>query len=284
MTALITDIQRAGLVDALATPLHASLWELARRLARPADASEFAAMAQRDHAEVQHGLDALVDAGLLEKLPVRADRRHPTYRTRYETLIVTFDPNDPAQIRTAESIGSSYLNHGRAQISAFLASDSTAEGLMRPGWRHQSYCNARLSPEEIGELRRRIRAVHEFLSGLQSQMKGVEPSDSPHCNIQVFIQVLPTDPPALPLPEIRVVPHHLVHEAREAATSNGLHLLSTRERQVAIQLARGMSRPEVARELGVSVNTVATISKRIYAKLGVRRRAELPSRLLGIPA
>ncbi|MFM1937077.1 MAG: Bacterial regulatory protein luxR family, partial [Planctomycetota bacterium] len=91
-------------------------------------------------------------------------------------------------------------------------------------------------------------------------------------------------PPALPRPEVRVVPHHLVHEAREAASSNGMHLLSARERQVAIQLARGMSRPEVARELGVSVNTVATISKRIYAKLGVRRRAELPSRLLGIPA
>lgn len=277
------DIHRAGLAEALATPLHASLWELARRLARPAEAGEFAEMAQRDHAEVQRGLDALVDAGMMEKLPVRADRRHPTYRTRHETVIVTFNPDDPAQVRTAESIGKAYLDHGKAQIGAFLDGDGTPEGLMRPGWRHQSYCNARLSPEDIGELRRRIRAVHEFLAGLQSQVKGVEPTESPHCNTQVFIQVLPTDPPALPLPEIRVVPHHLVREAREAATSNGMHLLSARERQVAMQLARGMSRPEVARELGVSVNTVATISKRIYAKLGVRRRAELPSRLLGIP-
>ncbi len=284
MDALIADIQRPGLVQALATPLHASLWELARRLARPAEASEFAAMAQRDPDDVQRGLDALVDAGLLEKLPVRADRRHPTYRTRYESLIVTFDPNDPAQIQTAESIGGRYLDHGRSQIDSFLDGDRNGSGKTRPGWRHQSYCTARLSAEDIGELRRRIRAVHDFLAGLQSQLKGVAPDDPPHCNVQVLVQVLPTDPPALPLPEVRVVPHHLVHEAREAASSNGMHLLSARERQVAIQLARGMSRPEVARELGVSVNTVATISKRIYAKLGVRRRAELPSRLLGIPA
>ena len=47
----------------------------------------------------------------------------------------------------------------------------------------------------------------------------------------------------------------------------------------AIALAHGSSRPEIARRLGLSPHTVATISKRIYAKLGVRRRAELANRL-----
>jgi DNA-binding CsgD family transcriptional regulator len=38
-------------------------------------------------------------------------------------------------------------------------------------------------------------------------------------------------------------------------------------------------RPEIAKQFGISVNTVATIGKRVYAKLGVKRRAELSARL-----
>jgi DNA-binding CsgD family transcriptional regulator len=46
-------------------------------------------------------------------------------------------------------------------------------------------------------------------------------------------------------------------------------------------LARGQSCPEISSALDVSVNTVRTITKRLYAKLGVRRRAELVHWLRG---
>lgn len=46
-----------------------------------------------------------------------------------------------------------------------------------------------------------------------------------------------------------------------------------------MMLSSGLSRPEIARKLGISLNTVGTLSKRIYAKLGVRRRAELSNRI-----
>ena len=48
---------------------------------------------------------------------------------------------------------------------------------------------------------------------------------------------------------------------------------------MALALVRGLTREEVARELSVSVHTVATLTKRIYRKLGIGRRAQLAERL-----
>jgi DNA-binding NarL/FixJ family response regulator len=48
---------------------------------------------------------------------------------------------------------------------------------------------------------------------------------------------------------------------------------------VAICLRDGLGRRRIADDLGVSMNTVATLVKRLYAKLGVRSRAELAKRL-----
>lgn len=51
-------------------------------------------------------------------------------------------------------------------------------------------------------------------------------------------------------------------------------LLSPRERHVLDLLAEGRSNKEIARELGVSANTVKTHLANLYAKLGARRRTE----------
>lgn len=59
-------------------------------------------------------------------------------------------------------------------------------------------------------------------------------------------------------------------EVREDAAA----LLSPRERRVLDLLAEGRSNKEIARELGVSANTVKTHLANVYAKLGARRRTE----------
>lgn len=59
-------------------------------------------------------------------------------------------------------------------------------------------------------------------------------------------------------------------QAREDAAA----LLSPRERRVLDLLAEGRSNKEIARELGVSANTVKTHLANVYAKLGARRRTE----------
>lgn len=59
-----------------------------------------------------------------------------------------------------------------------------------------------------------------------------------------------------------------------AAPPAGDDLLSPRERHVLDLLAEGRSNKEIARELGVSANTVKTHLANLYAKLGARRRTE----------
>ena len=51
-------------------------------------------------------------------------------------------------------------------------------------------------------------------------------------------------------------------------------LLSQREREVLERIARGFSYAEVARLLGLSVHTVQSHMKSLYAKLAVHSRSE----------
>lgn len=73
--------------------------------------------------------------------------------------------------------------------------------------------------------------------------------------------------------------HYLVPERRglSACTS----ALTPRERELVTHLVQGLCNQELAEALGVSVNTVKQHLKGIYAKLGVRTRAELVAQLLG---
>ncbi len=75
----------------------------------------------------------------------------------------------------------------------------------------------------------------------------------------------------------------LALEALEAAplvrgtNRMGLELLSTRERQVILHLAAGMTNSEIADKLGLSRHTVKNYLFRIFDKLGVSNRTELLS-------
>lgn len=53
------------------------------------------------------------------------------------------------------------------------------------------------------------------------------------------------------------------------------HNLTPRERQIAAAIARGLPNREIARELGVSEQTVKNQLSILYEKLGVRGRVQL---------
>ena len=55
--------------------------------------------------------------------------------------------------------------------------------------------------------------------------------------------------------------------------------LTRREREIANLAAQGMSSPEIARHLVVSVRTVDNHLQRAYTKLGISKRSELQARL-----
>jgi DNA-binding CsgD family transcriptional regulator len=61
-------------------------------------------------------------------------------------------------------------------------------------------------------------------------------------------------------------------------------VLSPREQQVAQLLADGYSNVNIAAVCGVTSNTVRTLMRRLYRKLGVRNRADLVREMLRLPA
>jgi DNA-binding CsgD family transcriptional regulator len=62
-------------------------------------------------------------------------------------------------------------------------------------------------------------------------------------------------------------------------TSMALQDLSDREREVARYLSLGLNSATVAKELGISVHTVRSHTRRVYEKLGVHSQGELTARL-----
>ncbi|HJP85174.1 MAG TPA: response regulator transcription factor [Gemmatimonadaceae bacterium] len=63
--------------------------------------------------------------------------------------------------------------------------------------------------------------------------------------------------------------------AEQSADDQDDRLLSDREREVLIKIARGFSNKEVASQLGLSVKTVETYKSRVAEKLGLRSRVEI---------
>ena len=55
----------------------------------------------------------------------------------------------------------------------------------------------------------------------------------------------------------------------ESPTVTNINKLSPREKEVALHIANGVSTSSIAKILGVKCNTISTLKKKIYVKLGV---------------
>lgn len=248
------------------------IWEFLRRSARPLSLAEIAERSRLDPSLVQRKLDLLLAYAMIEMQPARGKRRSTCYRSLFDGLAVRFRMPDHLQavLRHQKKL----RGHATHPMKAAVPPPESRSDLQR----HADFAGlVHLTEPELIELRRRLDGVAEFVGmlGERSAAHGETPS---LCEYGVTLRLQPLARPSLPQPSVRFLPTNGVPTTTEHADT-GRKPLSSRERQVAFALARGLTRAEVATELGIAQSTAATLTKRIYVKLRVHRRAELVSRL-----
>lgn len=262
-------ISRPGLLEALCDLEAMAVWECLRSSAGGRSLEEAAAACDLSQPKTRTLLDWLVQLGLVERRPAGRGRRLPTFRVTVPELRVAYDGIEPD--RLAELFARWHASRVE-QFELMLAHKPTQRG-RRP----RGFCgsgSARLNADERGRLGLLIQQIGNLMrNAAMRQADGPRGADEDSRIYAVLLRTeeLATEPPRQP--NILFVAEGPDRAASPRGIDRGL--LSPRERQIAEALAAGSSRPEIARQLGLSPHTVVTLSKRIYRKLAIRRRAEL---------
>jgi DNA-binding CsgD family transcriptional regulator len=280
MDVLELDLGDARVMALMSDPLLLGVWEQLRRFGKPTGAAALARSAQIEQGSVQRALDSLVELGMVRVHPAARQRRFPAYEATADALRVlcSHSTDRPALQESARQLTAHMM-------SLFPQDPFGATAAAGGPWRGYYVTLANLTAEEVGELRRRLNGVIEFIDLLRSKRvsaKGAEESDPPLCNYGFTFRVDPLVRPALPIPVLRFVSRSVGGWRKGAdpiPAERPDRPLSDREYQVALALARGLNQREVAAERGVKPGTVVTLTKRLYRKLGISRRAELATRL-----
>jgi DNA-binding CsgD family transcriptional regulator/DNA-binding Lrp family transcriptional regulator len=283
MTTPRIDIRDEGWDGLLVDVDALGVWEYLRRVGRPLPAAELAALVGMPPATVQSKLDALTARGIVEAMPASARRRSIGYRVRVEALVVECDAARDGELM--RRIAQAHQRH----LDEVRGAHPFEGGACPPGsWQAAFACTLPLTAEELAEIRRRLGTVVEYTELLAAKYAAPTKGTPSMANYAISFRVDPTGRPCLPQPRVVFVRKGQAPSAQERpiAEAGTAARLSRREWEVALALARGMTQAEAGRSLGISPLTAVTLTKRIYKKLGIRRRAELVSRLqtAGAPA
>jgi DNA-binding NarL/FixJ family response regulator len=116
-----------------------------------------------------------------------------------------------------------------------------------------------------------------ILRALQAGAHGYLLKDLPeHLFVQKLQGILNGDPPISPSISRRILRYFSEQTLAPSATDVAAPyvLLSQREQEVLILVAKGLSRKDVAGRLGLSSNTIARYIRNVYQKLDISSRAE----------
>jgi DNA-binding CsgD family transcriptional regulator len=276
MQEALFDIRNAAAMELIFDEDAMAVWEFIRRRARPTSAPEVAESTGLTVERVQDKIELLAIHGLLEAVPARASRKFVTYRVTHARIGIVLQPNDAGDRQLWDGY-SARIREAAAQLAKneMPLEQSEAERFARCFY----VMPVRLEPSELDELRQRLDELTSFLRLLQEKHAGdVDPARY-GCNYRFELQLQPLATRVLPQPVV-------VMRARERDLNRGaerldaMSRLSARERQVAQAIVRGFTRADTAAQLGIKPGSVATLTKRIYRKLGICNRMQL-SRCIG---
>lgn len=276
MEEALFDIRNAEAMELILDEPAMAIWEFIRRRGRPTTVTEIASTTGYDADEVQQKLDVLAKHELVEVVPLRSGRRIVTYRNRHQRIGIVLEPND-AQDR---QLWDGYLTRIRDAAAQLAKNQMPLEQSEAERYARCFYVMpVRLDPSELDELRQRLDELTAFLRIVQEKHAGDVDPERYGCNYRFDMQLQPLATRVLPQPVVlmRAREHNPVGVADRV---NAMSRLSARERQVAQAIVRGLTRVETAAQLGIKPGSVATLTKRIYRKLGISNRMQL-SRCIG---
>lgn len=268
-------IERPGLIDAICNSLCMTLWEILRRRKR-ASAAELAGLAGEPIAAVISAIDLLERAGLVESRPAGRGKSVITWSVTMPEIRVDNSALPPAEV---DAIVERW-EAGQADIFRQLTRRS-AQPRATSQKRGFGMDWAYLNDEEGRRITVLVREIFGIVMAAKDRLSQVPGDDAaPQPNVgsspyALLFQLAPVTAPALPMASVMFSRQPSERAGRLREESAKRAELSPREREVAEALVTGMSRPEVARKLGVSRFTVVSLTQRIYSKLKVRSRAEL---------
>lgn len=192
------DLHAPGVAEMLAAPATLSVWEVGRRLARPVTAAEIAEALDLDIATAQRSLDWLEEHRLVERLPMRANRRVPTYRASAEELVLIFDPAKVGAAAQVDRVVAASRDHVLRQLAQCMA---IADGI--DSWAVNSHCSVQLEQGDLEEFRRLMAEVTGFLDAAQARVRKVDPAEARSVNVHLSLDACSAAGPALPAPRCR---------------------------------------------------------------------------------
>jgi DNA-binding CsgD family transcriptional regulator len=250
-------------------------WEILRRSKRALSAPEVASAAGAPLDAVRRSLDVLVAARLAEVQPATSRRRQVTYRAAMARLVLRWSRRDPADVAASRALGRLMRDHSRTVQD---------DAMGRPGYDRLSTLNytgcnsALLLDDDALRVRECFRVAYAMLADADQRAREA-PEAGNAKPYQISFELLRLWAPEPRMAEYFVIEESMHDHERRLLEGSAGRTLSRRELDVARLLERGMSRPRIAEKLGVTLNTVASVSKSIYRKLGVNSRAQLAERM-----
>ncbi|MEY3144155.1 MAG: Bacterial regulatory protein luxR family [Planctomycetota bacterium] len=282
MKPVVLKLSQPEVVSVFADLAVMQRWEVLRRSENPMTPEELAAACRVPVDLIQHSLDRLVDAGLAVRIRASAKSRRTTYRSASTEVVFEYDDRSATERRVITDQREAYKHHGRRILDrAHMASSLRGTSLKYIAGDRASVFNT----EEAYEARKIFMDANAALEALEQRAQrraaaeAAQAAEGTSRGYYMLLYLQELEQPELPLPQFMATDTRGVTHRLAELTTRPSAVLTAREHAIARRLAAGETRPKIAEAIGVSSNTVAAASKRIYEKLGIHSRAELAARM-----
>jgi DNA-binding CsgD family transcriptional regulator len=275
MSEVYIDLKSPSVLRALKDVPTMQRWEILRRAQRPFTVAELAECAHASCEDAQHSLDMLAEAGLVVMSPAVSRRPKITYRAAMERLFLRWDRSDPKAAAAWRVLADAMRDHSRR-----VQDEATARSGSEQFAPHNfvGCSSVLLLEEDASKVRQAFRSAYALLAEADQRARNARDDATAH-PFHIAFTLMRLWELELPMAEFFVIEKSRFESDRQVVQSNAEAILSPREFQIAKLLESGKSRPAIAKELGLTTNTVSSLSKIIYRKLGVQSRAALTARM-----